>query len=185
MLADERAVDFEETPVARVFPVDGLEHDLMLTRPVEDDGRRFTVMRRPRQHLAGRRTRQQLPHEGFTLARLHDRTVTEDQREWCGQILEDRARELVAAAGRQHDLHTCCLRARNSSAVLVRDASVAIEQCTVDVECEKADGQWQMGEWANGQRTMQKPAASEVRAVMQLYNADSAPTSEACTTASD
>ena len=57
----------------------------------------------------------------------------------AGKLLEDRPREVVAAAGRERDLDAGVDRARNGVAVRRGNCAVAVEEGAVDVEGEEAD----------------------------------------------
>ena len=57
-----------------------------------------------------------------------------------GQLLEDRPRELVAAAGRERDLDAGVDRPRQRPPVDVGHPAATVEEGAVDVEGEEADG---------------------------------------------
>ncbi len=139
MLAHKRAIRFVEATVPAIVPVDGLEDDLPFPGPVEDERRARTMFGRAHEYRARGRAWQETPHQGLPLMRLHDRPVTEDERERRWQALENRPRELVAAPGRNRYLDASVDRAGDGGAVRVGNLSVAVEDGAVEVEGEQAD----------------------------------------------
>src|SRR4051794_30300073 len=104
-LEEERPIGSEEALMPRMMPVDRFEDDLAVARTIEDDGGTLPVLRHTLQHCTRYVARQQIPHQRLARSRLDDCAVTENERQRIRELLEDRPGKVVAAPGREDDLH--------------------------------------------------------------------------------
>jgi hypothetical protein len=122
-----------------MIEIDPLEDHLPFPRPVEHDRGAAAMLGGPFENVPGDRARQQPPLQGFAGAGLDHRAVAQDEGQRRRQLLEDRAREIVAPSRRQGDFDAPVDRVRNRPSVGFRKSAVAVEKSAVNIKCQKAN----------------------------------------------
>ena len=140
----------KNAPVPRVLPVDPLEHDLALARPVEHHRRRRPVRRGGRQHVTRGVARQQVAHlasspsQFLTTAPLLRMSVSGP-----GSASKTGRAKSIAPAGRQRHFDARGDSPANGVAVRRRNPSGAVEDRAVDIEGEQTDHYRQTGPYSS------------------------------------
>jgi hypothetical protein len=130
-----------------VLPVHAARHDLTGGRPIEDDGRvgpvRSGALEHRTRHGCGQEARQQ----AIAIHVLDDRAVAHHEQHRQAESGGDRPCEVERAARHERHLDTGGQGRRDRPAVVGRNLALAVEQRTVDVDGDEADGHCDLGAW--------------------------------------